>query len=160
MIDYSKWSILPQQFVWKKDNLFRYHAHHIVHLDDHRIFRKGVKQACIDNFFPNAKLIEFAEGYEAFIYVANHLSDPDPIDLIITDINHPGFDGLTFVPLVRYLEKLYRKEKPIPIIVITMYEAEVFKNRLPSPENPLVNNYLQKCTSPAEIIYWFEKVLL
>jgi len=130
-------------------------------LDDHRIFRQGVRQACIDKVFPNARLVEFSEGYEAFIYVADHLgSKKDTIDLIITDIRHPGFDGLTFVPLVRHLEKLYGKEIPIPFIVITMYDADVFRNRLADPVDPLVNNYLLKTTSIAEIIYWFEKVLL
>ena len=161
MSDYSKWSILPKHFTWKRDNLFRYHKHHIVHLDDHKIFRQGIKLSCIDNIFPNARLVEFPEGYEAFIYVARHLErNKQPIDLIITDIRHPGFDGLTFVPLVRQLEKLYGREVPIPILVITMCDDNRLKNRLAAPENPLVNNYLLKTTDTTEMIYWFEKVLL
>ncbi len=150
-------TIMPLHYTWKKDNLFRYHAHHIVFIDDHKIFREGIKRACLKDHFPNARLIEFAEGNEAFMYVARHLEGKQPaIDLIITDIRHPGFDGLTFIPLLRHLEKLKGRGNSIPIVVITMYDAEVFRNRLA----PLINSYMQKSDSAAEIIYELQKILL
>jgi DNA-binding NarL/FixJ family response regulator len=54
------------------------------------------------------------------------------------------------------LEKLKGRGNSIPIVVITMYDAEVFRNRLA----PLINSYMQKSDSAAEIIYELQKILL
>ena len=71
--------------------------------------------------FRNAKIIEAVDGVDAL----KKLSGPDPIDLILTDINMPVMDGLKLVSLVRQNAQL----KLIPIIIITTEGAEEDRER-------------------------------
>jgi len=71
--------------------------------------------------FPNAKIIEAADGLDAL----RKLSGPEKIDLIVTDINMPVMDGLKLVSMVRQNASL----RNIPIIIITTEGAEEDRER-------------------------------
>lgn len=89
----------------------------IVHLDDHLLFRTGIKQ-CVTKHFINSKVHDFVSNAEALNFIAECYNNRRKIDLIITDFNHPGPDGLVFGKEVRQLQKQFRIETPI--IMFTM----------------------------------------
>ena len=71
--------------------------------------------------FRNAKIIEAVDGLDAL----RKLAGPEKIDLILTDINMPGLDGLKLVSLVRENAQL----RDIPIIIITTEGADEDRER-------------------------------
>lgn len=91
----------------------------ILHLDDHSLFSWGLSK-CILEKFPNADIKNIQNGDKALEYVLNCLGNKDLLDLIITDINHPGLDGIKFSRAIREKEK-YNEHK-IPILFVTMVD--------------------------------------
>jgi two-component system chemotaxis response regulator CheY len=71
--------------------------------------------------FRNVQIIEAVDGLDAL----RKLAGPEKIDLILTDINMPGLDGLKLVSLVRESEQL----REIPIIIITTEGADEDRDR-------------------------------
>ncbi len=71
--------------------------------------------------FRNVQIIEAVDGLDAL----RKLAGPEKIDLILTDINMPGLDGLKLVSLVRENAQLCN----IPIIIITTEGAEEDRER-------------------------------
>ncbi len=69
----------------------------------------------------NVQIIEAVDGLDA----RRKLAGPEKIDLILTDINMPGLDGLKLVSLVRENAQL----RNIPIIIITTEGAEEDRER-------------------------------
>ena len=55
-------------------------------------------------FFPNAILYEFENGNEAEHYILYRLQKEQKINLIISDINHPGLRGDKLVNRIRKWE--------------------------------------------------------
>ncbi|MBK9485677.1 MAG: hypothetical protein IPO01_10845 [Chitinophagaceae bacterium] len=77
--------------------------------------------------FTNPELIEFSDGDEANDFIENELSANRKINLIITDINHPGLKGNELAKAVRNYEKL--SDNSIHIIsIISMVEEKIFPN--------------------------------
>lgn len=71
--------------------------------------------------FHNVQIIEAVDGLDAL----RKLAGPEKIDLILTDINMPGMDGLKLVSMVRQNAAL----RDIPIIIITTEGAEEDRER-------------------------------
>ena len=71
--------------------------------------------------FRNVQIIEAVDGLDAL----RKLAGPEKIDLMLTDINMPGLDGLKLVSLVRENAQL----RNIPIIIITTEGAEEDRER-------------------------------
>jgi DNA-binding NarL/FixJ family response regulator len=84
---------------------------------DHRIFREGLKLYLIKKL-PNIVIEEFSYNKQSLLFIANCFRENKKIDLIITDFNHPGPNGLIFGRHVRELEKQHFIQ--IPIMLITM----------------------------------------
>ena len=99
----------------------------IMHLDDHDIFIKGVSN-CILRKFPNANTKHIHDGDEALKYVSECLKNNIPLDLIITDMRHPGLNGIDFSKAVREVELEYNRK--IPILGIDMYDDEVIIQKI------------------------------
>ena len=127
----------------------------IIHLDDHVIFRDGLSRSCIWPFFTNPELIEFSNGDEAYDFIKNEINVNKKIDLIITDINHPGLMGNEFVKAVRDYERLSDNPTHIPILIISMVEEKNF------PElraNKVVDAYLTKATEVEDIMLCLKNI--
>lgn len=128
----------------------------IIHLDDHSIFRDGLSKSCIQPFFTNAELIGFSNGDEAYDFIKNEITANRKIDLIITDINHPGLKGNELAKAIRDYERLSDNPIHIPILIISMVEEKNF------PElraNKVVDAYLTKATEVEDIIVCIETIL-
>ncbi len=93
----------------------------ILHLDDHSLFSKGFL-TCVLRNFPNAVVKNIQDGNIALEYVTWCLENNELIDVIVTDISHPGLDGISFSKAVRAKEMNF--DKKIPILFLTMHNNE------------------------------------
>lgn len=152
----SKWSISARgQFVYEKlPNLSEHRR--IVYLEDHSLFRDTVINYCIKPFFSNIQLIEFSDGNDAYGHIENELRANGDIDLIITDINHPGMRGNELVNAVRFIEGFAGSRIHIPIIVLSMVEEARYPDLR---KNKMVDRYLSKSTEAEDIVDCLEEIL-
>lgn len=117
----------------------------ILYLDDHLIFSNGVSN-CIYKKFPNAIIKCIQDGDKALEYVSYCLDNKESLDLIITDINHPGLDGINFSKAVRVKEK--NNDHKIPILYITMVDDKFMIRKV--EEIPFAKHLTK--TTPCEVI--------
>jgi two-component system chemotaxis response regulator CheY len=71
---------------------------------------RGYLRAWLRSDLPHAEILEAGDGKEAF-----HLLGRNLVQLIITDLNMPGMDGLTFLDKLRSNPVLKKK----PVIVLS-----------------------------------------
>lgn len=95
----------------------------IVHLDDHEILAKGIKESVIKSR-PDVEFdyTDFRDADSAFKYISTGIKKDEAPDLIITDFIHRGMNGYEFAKKIRDFEKK-NKRQPIPILLLTMVEA-------------------------------------
>ena len=117
----------------------------ILHLDDHIIFADGLVNA-VRKWFPNAVFKNIQNGDEALAYVKSILVLNKKLDLIVTDINHPGLHGIEFATEVRIIEKAFGRRTPI--LFITMVDDDYTREKT---ENIPLVKYLTKTTSPEDV---------
>ena len=117
----------------------------ILHLDDHKIFADGLVNA-VRKWFPNAVFKNILNGDEALAYVKTILVLNKRLDLIVTDINHPGLHGIEFATEVRIIEKAFGRRTPI--LFITMVDDDYTREKA---ENIPLVKYVTKTTSPEDI---------
>ena len=89
----------------------------IVHLDDHQIFRDGVR-FYLAKKFPNILFKDFPTNEGALNFIADCYREKKNIDLIITDFKHPGPNGLIFGKEVRKLQKRFSIKTPIMLFTM------------------------------------------
>lgn len=88
----------------------------ILLVDDHTIFREGLKRLLVEQGFK--VVAEASNGAEAMRILRG-----EAFDLMLLDVSMPGRSGLELLPSVR-------AEKPdMPIVVLSMYPAEQFAVR-------------------------------
>src|SRR4051794_17594874 len=78
----------------------------IVHLDDHQIFSNGFQLAVLP-FFPSCRYIHFQHPDDTLRFIQEAFSKAEKIDVIVTDINHPGTNGYEFAKEVQALKQKY-----------------------------------------------------
>ncbi len=101
-------------------------------------------------------IIEFDNGDDACEFIKAEINDKNKIDLIITDINHPGLRGKELVKSIRFHEGLSVTPIRIPIIMLTMVDETRYPELV---EDKIVDSYLTKATEPEEIIDCMEDIL-
>jgi two-component system chemotaxis response regulator CheY len=85
-------------------------AFNILIVDDSQTMRKVIRKAVALSGFPMGECWEAGDGREALALVESRA-----VDLILTDFNMPGMDGLE---MIRELKKDERKSR-IPVVMIT-----------------------------------------
>jgi CheY-like chemotaxis protein len=95
----------------------------IVHLDDHRIFAKGMEMEIRDKYFQYSDWLHFPHSDNALAFINEKFSRNESINIIITDMNHLSLNGYEFAKAVRKLESDYNMFRT-PIIVLSMYQEE------------------------------------
>lgn len=89
----------------------------IVLVDDHTIFREGLKRLLMDEG-DFSVVAEACNGPDALTAIRTH-----KFDVLVLDISMPGRSGLDLIPSIR-------SEKPLlPIVVLSMYPAEQYAVR-------------------------------
>lgn len=152
----SKWSIskhgiLTHEKSWAINRRLRF-----VHVDDHQLFSKGF-DTLVRPFFPKLEIIHIQNGTEALHYIENAIDEEKAIDLIVTDINHPGLRGDEMIKKIRFYEDLFRLPR-IPIVVLTMVGEENLQH-ICGPGIDLISKYFSKASEADEIIETLEDIL-
>lgn len=96
-------------------------------------------------------------GTEALKYIEDEIDQENHIDLIVTDINHPGLRGDELIKKIRYYENLFRLPH-IPIVVLTMVGEENLQH-ICGPGVNLITKYFSKASEADEIIETLEDIL-
>lgn len=94
---------------------------HIIHVDDHKLFRAGLKHCLLPNF-PDMVLNTFSNNESALHYINICLRINYTIDLIITDYNHPGDNGLILAKQIKTLGEDYHIK--LPVMFFTMRDDD------------------------------------
>ena len=148
----SEWCISSNGEMIKSDIIIHHRDFHILHIDDHSLFGDGLKKALLPSF-PNSIIYNITDGDRAVTYLKHQLKKVR-IDLIITDVNHPGMRGDDLVRWIRDFEEEHQLKRT-PIMFITMMDTEEMMNRCPY----LADKYLSKAAEAPEIIEAMEEIL-
>lgn len=105
---------------------------HVLIVDDERSLRFSMKTALTTEGYRISTALDGKEGLEKIHESENGDS---PVSLIITDINMPGMNGLSFIDEVKKLPR------QIPIIVVTGYGD---RNLLEELVKKGISGYLDK----------------
>ena len=130
-------------------------AFKILHIEDHLLYANGFKDSVMP-FLPLAEYVNIQDGYKAIEYIEEQITNGISIDLIITDINHPGLMGDELVQRLRLFEK-EKGTKPIPLIVL----SNVVSNQLLHISNPalMVDKFILKISDTDKIVEAIEGIL-
>jgi len=101
-------------------------------------------------------IIEFENGDNAFDFIKNEINGEKKIDLIISDINHPGLRGQELAKSIRFQEALSGNPTRIPIMILSMVDETRYPELV---ADNIVDSYLTKATEPETIIDCMEEIL-
>ena len=121
-MSHSKWHISASGSLQYQDPEKRDRPLNIIYLEDQELFSRAIKDIILA-YFPKALIRNIKNGDEALELVKRELEQQKKIDLIITDINHPGLPGYKFVYEMRELQKLHKVDG-IPCIILSMVSLE------------------------------------
>lgn len=125
----------------------------IIHLDDHELFKKGIR-LCLQEHYKDAIIRNFSDNQNSLIYIHDCFIKKINIDLIITDYNHIGLNGLIFAQEVRKMEVVYNIK--IPIILLTMrLDDETLVN---ATKKKIFNEYFTKDIECKKLVHYLEGV--
>lgn len=130
----------------------------IVYLDDHRIFSDAIVCYCLRPYFLFDSLEVLRNGDDALQHIKNEIDQHNPIDLFITDINHPGMKGDELILKIRQYEIEKKYPYRIPIVVITMIPY-AFVPGLVGAGIKMVDAYFLKAAEAEEIVEAIEGIL-
>jgi DNA-binding NarL/FixJ family response regulator len=116
----------------------------VVLADDHDLVRVGI-QGLIE-LLPDVEVVADASSGEELLSLLEHVTP----DLVITDIQMPGIDGLDAVARIRW------GHPALPILVLSMHDTADFVQRAMASG---ANGYLMKNAAPAELQHAVQAML-
>lgn len=152
----SKWSISASGKFLYNNQLVEPQTFFILHLDDHKLFAEALKN-CILPFFPLADIINIQDGYRALRLIKELNGDKLKLDLIITDINHPGLKGDEFLQELRILEENTKAARTAALVVSFVNEKDLPK--ISGPGLNIMDRHFSKNVEAVEIIEALEDIL-
>lgn len=115
----------------------------IIIVDDHAIFRKGLKQIIIEEFL-NAEITEVSSAEEAMKKIRQQA-----FDLVISDVTMPGRTGIDLL-------KQIRNEQPtLPVLILSMHPEEQYAIRALKAG---ASGYMTKDTASDELVTAIGKI--
>ncbi|MBW1795606.1 MAG: response regulator [Deltaproteobacteria bacterium] len=121
---------------------------HILFVDDSPTIRSSVS-FCLRN--AGYRVTEAVDGKDGLEKVQSFKDKGDSLSLIITDINMPRMDGITFISEVKETEFKF-----IPILVLTT-EAE--ESMIKKGRDAGASGWLLKPFQPEELLWAVKKVV-
>jgi DNA-binding NarL/FixJ family response regulator len=116
----------------------------VVLADDHDLVRVGIQG--LFELLPDVEVVADASSGEELLSLLEHVTP----DLVITDIQMPGIDGLDAVARIR------RGHPALPILVLSMHDTADFVQRAMASG---ANGYLMKNAAPAELQHAVQAML-
>jgi|CXWL01.1.fsa_nt_gi DNA-binding NarL/FixJ family response regulator len=117
--------------------------HKILLVDDHPLFRRGVKEILVGDF-PSIQIGECASANEMLEVV-----DTDVWDLVIMDISMPGLSGPESLRLLK------ARHPEVPVLVMSMHPEDQYAVRMFKAG---ADGYLTKASATDELIQAIKKV--
>ncbi|WP_209331315.1 response regulator transcription factor [Lunatimonas salinarum] len=116
----------------------------IVMADDHKMFAVGIA-----NILKREPDFEVVAVHNSGRQVLAEL-EQQPVDLLITDMNMPGMDGIALIQQVK------KNRHKVKIVVLSMYDdEEIFKQCIKQG----VDAYVLKNADPDELVYTIREVM-
>jgi DNA-binding NarL/FixJ family response regulator len=113
--------------------------------DDHKMFAKGIA-----NILAGEEDFKVLGIFQNGLEVLEYLEKSSNPDVVLTDLNMPGMDGIKLIQNIR------QKCKRCKIIVLSMYdEEEIFKSCVKEG----IHGYVLKDADPDELIYTIREVV-
>lgn len=128
----------------------------IIYLEDHTLFRGPVINKCIKGLFSSADINEFDNGDSAWNYIENEIKNKNKIELVITDIIHPGLQGHELSKRIRFYEEQTKSGYHIPIVILSMVPETNYPELMASK---IIDAYLSKAMAEEEIINCLERII-
>lgn len=100
---------------------------HILHVDDHSIMADGFRLS-VESKMPGVQIQHISNGNDALHYIETCFQQNLPLDLLVTDVSHPGMSGLELCRSIKGLQKLYGRR--LPAVVFTMHTDPVILSRI------------------------------
>jgi DNA-binding NarL/FixJ family response regulator len=116
----------------------------ILLIDDHAVFRRGLKSILTD-FFKDLSIWEAGNSAQA-----EELIEKENYDFIILDINLPGRGGLEL------LKDIKKKDVKIPVLLLSMYPECQFAVR---GFKAGASGYLCKESAPEELVIAIKSIM-
>lgn len=112
-------------------------------VDDHIIFREGVKQVLLDT--PDVRVVaEAISGREALRFI-----EDEQLDAVVMDINMPDGSGLETLRQIRDLAP------KLPVLILSMYPEDQYAIRVLQAGG---SGYLSKDAAPDNLVHAIRKV--
>ncbi len=92
-----------------------------MYLDDHQLFRQGFRKAC-DPHGDRFIFHEFSYPDDALAFLETSYQVGSRVDLIISDINHPGMNGALFAAAAQELAIRYGVQVPLMIVSMVVWQ--------------------------------------
>lgn len=121
------------------------HARKILLVDDSSTSRMITKRCFEMTVDPDVEFLEAPDGAAALDMLQN-----THVDLVVTDINMPKMDGVTFVWKVR----MHPETADVPVVVLSSMKNDRLKSAL---QGLGVEIFIQKPVSPAKIAEYVEE---
>ena len=125
--------------------------HHILVVDDSAITRALIRRVIEMTGLPVKAIREAPDGAAA-LDILLRLVNSDPLDLVFTDLNMPGIDGIELVRRIRQHSVFDR----LPILVVS---AQPDENCLRGLERNFVQGWLAKPFTPEGVRDLMERAL-
>jgi DNA-binding NarL/FixJ family response regulator len=116
----------------------------VVLADDHDLVRAGIR--ALIELLPDVEVMAEASSGEELLSVLESVTP----DLVITDIQMPGLNGLEAVARIR------ERHPALPILVLSMYDTADFVQRAVASG---ANGYLMKTSAPGELQHAVQTML-
>jgi DNA-binding NarL/FixJ family response regulator len=117
----------------------------VILADDHDLVRGGI--AGLIELLPGVEVMAEASSGEELLALLEGMAP----DLVITDIQMPGIDGLEAVGRIR------REHPALPILVLSMHDTADFVQRAVASG---ANGYLMKNAAPSELQHAVQSMLV
>jgi two-component system chemotaxis response regulator CheY len=96
-------------------------SYNVLVVDDSRVMRRAVRKCLGMSATPLGSVFEASDGLEALDVLGRNW-----IDIVFTDINMPGMDGLEFMKRIAQLEP----EERVPVVVVSSMRSDALTAEL------------------------------
>ena len=127
----------------------------IIHLDDHKLFHAGLR-TCLKKCNEEFLIEHYQYSHHAFDAIVQCIKSWEPIDLIITDLNHMGENGYEFAKSVRSFESCYFIRTPI--LLFTMHSPKYSAFLQEKLQEDVFDAYLPKSADLGQVVATIEEL--
>jgi CheY-like chemotaxis protein len=127
----------------------------IIFLDDHTLYSYSMGKL-VNEKINKLQFTFFQNGNDAIEYVRVCLKSNKKIDMIISDINHPGLDGIKFSRKVRKMELGSKQHIPILILSFATPSHPILKKGI---QDKIMDKFIPKHADSKIVVKYIRSIL-